>query len=78
MTAEEKRQLRLARNREAARMSRKKKKQQMELHEEKVAELTKELDHLRRLKFEVRGCWPSFAPLLFTWCLCLTRRQRVS
>lgn len=52
MTAEEKRALRLARNREAARLSRKKKKQQMELHEEKVAQLTKQLDELRRAKFE--------------------------
>ena len=46
--SDEKRQQRLARNREAARQSRRRKKQYLELLEEKVAQVTDEVDALRR------------------------------
>lgn len=46
--SEERRKRRLARNRESARQSRRRKKQYLELLEEKVSQLTTEIDHLRR------------------------------
>eukprot|EP00968_Pinguiococcus_pyrenoidosus_P017989 scaffold1833_cov255-Pinguiococcus_pyrenoidosus.AAC.7 len=48
----ERRQKRLARNRESARQSRRRKKQYLELLEEKVAQLTDEIDALRRMHIE--------------------------
>mmetsp|Transcript_1639 Transcript_1639/g.1980 ORF Transcript_1639/g.1980 Transcript_1639/m.1980 type:complete len:481 (+) Transcript_1639:202-1644(+) len=50
--AEDKRLRRLARNRESARQSRRRKKEHLELLEEKVAQLTNELDQLRRQYME--------------------------
>mmetsp|Transcript_11937 Transcript_11937/g.13853 ORF Transcript_11937/g.13853 Transcript_11937/m.13853 type:complete len:504 (-) Transcript_11937:1236-2747(-) len=50
--AEDKRLRRLARNRESARQSRRRKKEHLELLEEKVAQLTNELDDLRRQYME--------------------------
>ena len=49
---EEKRLRRLARNRESARQSRRRKKEHLELLEERVAKLTAELDQLRRTHIE--------------------------
>jgi hypothetical protein len=51
LSAEEKRQQRLARNRESARQSRRRKKQYLELLQEKVSQLTVEIDGLRRAHF---------------------------
>ena len=49
LAQDERRQKRLARNRESARQSRRRKKQYLELLEEKVAQLTDEIDALRRM-----------------------------
>ena len=52
MTAEEKKIRRLARNRESARQSRRRKKQYLELLEDKVEQLTHEVNALRQKRLE--------------------------
>ena len=49
---DERRQKRLARNRESARQSRRRKKQYLELLEEKVAQLSEQIEGLRRVHLE--------------------------
>jgi hypothetical protein len=51
-SAEEKRQQRLQRNRESARQSRRKKKQYMELLEQKVQQLQAEIDKARQIAYQ--------------------------
>jgi len=53
MEEAERRRRRLARNRESARQSRRRKKQYLELLEEKVSQLTEEIDGMRRVHLEV-------------------------